>query len=102
MDSNNWNLADLEEIFSYALEKGVYLIVGFNPNNDVPPWWSSLNENKVEGTGLGLNLVKQIVEKLHGGRVFAQSQVGTGSVFGFELPLAKKSDFKKSYITLQD
>lgn len=63
---------------------------------------SRLNENKVEGSGLGLNLVKQIVEKLHGGRVFAQSQVGSGSVFGFELPLVRKHDLKQSYSTLQD
>ncbi len=63
---------------------------------------SGINENKVEGTGLGLNLVKQIVEKLHGGRVFAQSQLGSGSVFGFELPLAMKHDLKKFYNTLQD
>jgi two-component system, OmpR family, phosphate regulon sensor histidine kinase PhoR len=46
------------------------------------------NARRAEGTGLGLNLVKQIVERLHGGRVFVESQVGVGSVFGFELPLA--------------
>jgi len=46
------------------------------------------NANRTEGTGLGLNLVKQIVERLHGGCVFVQSQVGTGSTFGFELSLA--------------
>ena len=46
------------------------------------------NKKQAKGTGLGLNLVKQIVEKLHGGRVFVRSQVGTGSTFGFELPLA--------------
>jgi two-component system phosphate regulon sensor histidine kinase PhoR len=46
------------------------------------------NARRAEGTGLGLNLVKQIVERLHGGRVFVQSEVGVGSVFGFELPLA--------------
>ncbi len=46
------------------------------------------NNKQAKGTGLGLNLVKQIVEKLHEGRVFVSSQVGVGSTFGFELPLA--------------
>jgi len=40
-----------------------------------------------EGTGLGLNLVKQIVEKVHNGRVFVTSKPDAGSTFGFELPL---------------
>ena len=44
-------------------------------------------KTSVEGTGLGLNLVKQIVEKVHNGRVFATSRPGSGSTFGFELPL---------------
>ncbi|MGD2094824.1 MAG: ATP-binding protein, partial [Phycisphaerales bacterium] len=48
------------------------------------------NEKQAKGTGLGLNLVKQIVEKVHDGRVFVTSRVGVGSTFGFELPLAKK------------
>ena len=46
------------------------------------------NNKQAKGTGLGLNLVKQIVEKVHGGRVFVTSTVGVGSTFGFELPLA--------------
>lgn len=46
------------------------------------------NNKQAKGTGLGLNLVKQIVEKVHGGRVFVTSKVGVGSTFGFELPLA--------------
>ncbi len=46
------------------------------------------NKSQAKGTGLGLNLVKQIVEKVHGGRVFVTSRVGEGSTFGFELPLA--------------
>jgi len=46
------------------------------------------NNKQAKGTGLGLNLVKQIIEKVHAGRVFVTSQVGVGSTFGFELPLA--------------
>lgn len=46
------------------------------------------NKKQAKGTGLGLNLVKQIVEKVHDGRVFVRSKVNAGSTFGFELPLA--------------
>ena len=45
------------------------------------------NKKCAKGTGLGLNLVKQIIETVHGGRVFVSSVVGEGSTFGFELPL---------------
>ncbi|MHC4888346.1 MAG: PAS domain-containing sensor histidine kinase [Planctomycetota bacterium] len=48
------------------------------------------NKGQAKGTGLGLNLVKQIVEKVHGGRVFVESEPGVGSTFGFELPLARR------------
>jgi two-component system phosphate regulon sensor histidine kinase PhoR len=48
----------------------------------------SANKGQAKGTGLGLNLVKQIVERVHEGRLFVSSKVGEGSTFGFELPLA--------------
>jgi two-component system phosphate regulon sensor histidine kinase PhoR len=45
------------------------------------------NNKCAKGTGLGLNLVKQIVETVHNGKVFVKSKVGHGSTFGFEVPL---------------
>jgi two-component system phosphate regulon sensor histidine kinase PhoR len=45
------------------------------------------NNHMAPGTGLGLSLVKQIIQTVHHGRMMVESQVGSGSSFGFELNL---------------
>ena len=44
------------------------------------------NIHTIKGTGLGLHLVKQTIEKYHNGKVFVSSQPGKGATFGFTLP----------------
>ncbi|MDY9925800.1 CHASE4 domain-containing protein [Methanosarcina sp.] len=54
----------------------------FKPFSQVDPFSSK----KFQGTGLGLALVKQIVN-LHGGYVWFSSKIGEGSTFAFTIPI---------------
>jgi signal transduction histidine kinase len=53
--------------------------------------FTRLDQVRAKGHGLGLSIVRRIVEKL-GGQVSVESQVGSGSVFSFTLPAAPHTD----------
>ena len=50
---------------------------------------SNASSEAIGGTGLGLGIVKYIVES-HGGRISAKSKLGRGSTFNFILPVRSK------------
>lgn len=62
------------------------------PAEDLPrifdKFYRVRNNNKLaKGTGLGLTLVKHIVETVHDGKLTVTSEQDKGSTFSFELPL---------------
>lgn len=52
---------------------------------------TTLGTNKEKGTGLGLILCREFVERNHG-RLIVESEIGQGSTFKFTLPKKKKED----------
>lgn len=66
------------------------------PSDKLPQMWQDFTQmadplrRGVEGLGLGLPLVRYVV-RAHGGQVWARSQPGQGSVFGFRIPLGGPS-----------
>jgi len=86
------------EIFISAIEEGrgeVQISLRDNgtgiPKEDLPRIFERFyrvdrgRSQELGGTGLGLSIVKHLVQA-HGGRVWAESQLGEGSTFYFTLP----------------
>ena len=53
------------------------------------PFYRGRNTKNEKGIGLGLSLVKQVVE-LHGGKIKVQSELGKGSLFSIHIPMSSE------------
>ena len=66
--------------------------IGFNQEiaqNLFQPFQRLFTEDEFEGTGIGLTIVKRIVER-HGGKVWAEGKQNQGAKFYFSIPKLKK------------
>lgn len=76
---------DGKENYQFAIEDNG---IGFDPGDGqkiFQPFFRSQTSKAFAGSGIGLGTCKEIVEA-HGGKIWAESTLGKGSIFYFELP----------------
>lgn len=89
------------------VEMGVEFAVGDTgpgiPAEDLPQlfdrFWHSRRGQEGRGTGLGLAIAKGIVEA-HGGRIWAETVLGSGTTFKFSLPRATSQVDRSSRVVV--
>lgn len=79
-----------DEIEVRVLDRGPG-IAGEDPEELFEPFYRSPSASRASGAGLGLAVVKRIVESLDG-RVWAREREGGGAEFGFALPVASEEE----------
>ena len=80
---------DNEQLIAFSVEDNG---IGFNQEiaqNLFQPFQRLFTEDEFEGTGIGLTIVKRIVER-HGGKVWAEGKQNQGAKFYFSIPKLKK------------
>jgi PAS domain S-box-containing protein len=59
------------------------------------PYFRARSATGIAGTGIGLNIVREIVE-LHGGKISVESAIGTGTTFTVTLPTSSNQSQEKA------